>query len=157
MGMCVRTSHHVYIRLLNQLPRTAIENDLKSGITVICDRYAFSGIAFSAVKPGLTYEWCKSPDISLPAPDLILFLEVHPDVARERGGYGEERYEKEALQARVREVFKKIELDTSQSSEVLSWRNIDASKSMAIVEEAIWTVVQPFSDGIYHDIQQLWT
>lgn len=96
MGMCVRTSHHVYTCVLNQLPRMVIENDLKSGITVICDRYAFSGIAFSAVKPGLSYEWCKAPDISLPAPDLVLFLEVHPDVARERGGYGEERYEKEA-------------------------------------------------------------
>jgi dTMP kinase len=143
--------------VLNRLPRAVIENDLESGITVICDRYAFSGIAFSAVKPGLSYEWCKSPDISLPAPDLVLFLEVHPDVARERGGYGEERYEKEALQARVREVFRKIESDTSQSSDTLSWRSIDASKSMAIVEDAIWNVVEPLSDGIFYDIQKLWT
>lgn len=143
--------------MLNRLPRAVIENDLESGITVICDRYAFSGIAFSAVKPGLSYEWCKSPDISLPAPDLVLFLEVHPDVARERGGYGEERYEKEALQARVREVFRKIESDTSQSSDTLSWRSIDASKSMAIVEDAIWNVVEPLSDGIFYDIQKLWT
>jgi thymidylate kinase len=31
-------------------PRTAIEKDLQAGMTVVADRYAFSGIAFSAAK-----------------------------------------------------------------------------------------------------------
>jgi thymidylate kinase len=30
--------------------RTSIEKDLQAGITVVADRYAFSGIAFSAAK-----------------------------------------------------------------------------------------------------------
>ena len=38
---------------------SAIERDLKAGMTIIADRYAFSGIAFSAAKvshpPGSTY------------------------------------------------------------------------------------------------------
>lgn len=30
--------------------RTQIVEDLRNGVTVVCDRYAFSGIAFSAIK-----------------------------------------------------------------------------------------------------------
>ena len=29
-------------------------------------RYAFSGVAFSAAKPGLSLSWCKQPDVGLP-------------------------------------------------------------------------------------------
>ena len=40
------------------------------------DRYAFSGVAFTAAK-GLDLEWCKNPDRGLPKPDLVLQLEPH--------------------------------------------------------------------------------
>jgi dTMP kinase len=33
--------------------RDQILSDLKSGITLICDRYAFSGVAYSAAKVGI--------------------------------------------------------------------------------------------------------
>ena len=29
-------------------------------------RYAYSGVAFSAAKPGLSLNWCKQPDVGLP-------------------------------------------------------------------------------------------
>lgn len=83
---------------------TSIEDTLNEGTTIICDRYAFSGVAFSASK-GLPFEWCRTPDIGLPAPDLSLFLDISPEKAKERGGYGEERYEKEEMQRRVRQIF----------------------------------------------------
>lgn len=35
-----------------------MESKLQSGITVIVDRYAYSGVAFSSAK-GLDIEWCK--------------------------------------------------------------------------------------------------
>ena len=63
-----------------------------------------SGTAFSHAK-GLPHTWCRASDISLPAPDLTLFLDISPEMARERGGYGRERYEKEEMQKKVREVF----------------------------------------------------
>jgi thymidylate kinase len=40
----------------------------ESGCHVIVDRYAFSGVAFSAAKDGLSLEWCKQPDSGLPRP-----------------------------------------------------------------------------------------
>jgi len=97
-----------------------IKNLLDSGTTIICDRYAFSGTAFSASKAlfqgyssstssPLTYEWCRAPDVSLPAPDLTIFLDISPEqAAKEREGYGEERYEKPEMQTRAREVFRMI-------------------------------------------------
>merc|ERR1719414_2623299 len=38
----------------------AIVDDLNRGTTIVCDRYAFSGVAYSAAK-GLNFEWCQAP------------------------------------------------------------------------------------------------
>lgn len=119
----------------------SIERDLLQGITVICDRYAFSGVAFSAAK-GLPLDWCRSPDISLPAPDLTLFLDISPEKAKERGGYGSERYEMEEMQRRVRSIFQELASDVRQN-EGWPWVTIDASRTLDAVREDIWTHVAP--------------
>jgi dTMP kinase len=71
-----------------------IAGHLRAGTTVVCDRYAYSGVAFSAAKvkevtkePVLDMEWCKAPDRGLPAPDCVLFLDLSPEEAERRGGY----------------------------------------------------------------------
>jgi dTMP kinase len=90
-----------------------IQNLLQAGTTIVCDRYAYSGVAFSAAKvvnvnvnvdddvppqdgtagesrtyrPLLDLEWCKAPDRGLPAPDCVLFLDLSADQAEARGGY----------------------------------------------------------------------
>jgi dTMP kinase len=71
-----------------------ILNLLNAGTTIVCDRYAYSGVAFSAAKvdigtgrPLLDLEWCKAPDRGLPAPDCVLFLDLSADQAEARGGY----------------------------------------------------------------------
>lgn len=123
---------------------------------MICDRYAFSGVAFSAAKPSLSYEWCKAPDISLPAPDAVLFLDISPEVAQQRGGYGEERYEKEEMQIRVRQIFRQIEADTLRSNSHIIWSTIDASGILDEVERRIQEVVKPLNDGTSGEIHRLW-
>ena len=42
----------------------------------------------------MSLDWCKSPDHGLPEPDLVLFIDLSPEAAAARAGYGEERYEK---------------------------------------------------------------
>lgn len=74
------------------------------------DRYAFSGVAFSAAK-GLDLAWCQHPDVGLISPDLVLFLDLAIDEAERRGGFGEERYEKRELQIKVRNEFRKLKDD----------------------------------------------
>lgn len=85
----------------------SILNDLKAGCTVVVDRYSFSGAVYSAAKdnPDLSLDWCWFPEIGLPQPDLVLFLDISSDDAAKRGGYGEERYEQEEMQSRVRALF----------------------------------------------------
>ncbi|KAH9066537.1 P-loop containing nucleoside triphosphate hydrolase protein [Lactarius vividus] len=110
----------------------ALEAQLVAGTTVLCDRYAFSGVAFSAAK-GLPLAWCRAPD------------------AAARGGYGTERYEKEALQARVRALFK------SMGSETPGWVTIDAGRDREAVAHDIWAHIEPLTQGIDSPIGRLWT
>lgn len=84
-----------------------IKNELEAGRTVICDRFYHSGIVYSAAKqlPSLSLSWAKAPEIGLPRPDMVLFLDLEEAVARSRGGWGGEVYEKGEMQRRVRELF----------------------------------------------------
>uniref|UniRef100_A0A804PKN7 dTMP kinase n=2 Tax=Zea mays TaxID=4577 RepID=A0A804PKN7_MAIZE len=84
--------------------RALMESKLLSGTTLIVDRYSYSGVAFSAAK-GLDIEWCKAPENGLIAPDLVIYLDVQPEKAAERGGYGGERYEKIEFQKKVAEHY----------------------------------------------------
>jgi len=69
---------------------------LARGTNVVCDRYAYSGVAFTSAKRAedrssmsggeLTLDWCMSPDVGLPAPDAIIFLDLDQDEAEKRGG-----------------------------------------------------------------------
>ena len=48
---------------------------MEAGKDVICDRYVYSGVAYSSAK-GLDFEWCYSSDKGLPKPDLVIFLDI---------------------------------------------------------------------------------
>ena len=72
---------------------TKMKEKLDAGITIVVDRYAYSGVAFSASKKTLSLEWCKTPDGGLLAPDVVLFMDLTVDQAMERGNFGDERYE----------------------------------------------------------------
>ncbi|TIC31845.1 putative thymidylate kinase [Wallemia mellicola] len=84
-----------------------IIDTINSGTTIIADRYAYSGVAYSIAK-GLDYDYCKSPDKGLPIPDKVFFLDLPPQLAQRREDYGEERYESLDIQTRVRSSFMKI-------------------------------------------------
>merc|ERR1740121_2646542 len=65
------------------------------------------------------------PDEGLPAPDLIVLLDMDPKAAAERGEYGEERYEKIEFQTEIRKQFNWIKDQTPS----LTWKLVDASQS----------------------------
>ena len=66
---------------------------LASGTNIVCDRYAFSGVTYSAAK-GLDFEWCLNADRGLVQPDLVIYIKVSMETIKERSGFGDERYEK---------------------------------------------------------------
>ncbi|CAM9830209.1 unnamed protein product [Chrysoparadoxa australica] len=107
---------------------STIEAHLSAGRTVVCDRYAYSGVAFSASKDGLTRSWCKQPDVGLPAPDMVIYLDIPVEDAMKRGQFGEERYEKESFQRIVRDNFMMLrDEDIAQGKQ---WHVIDARDSI---------------------------
>ncbi|KAF9225790.1 thymidylate kinase [Gyrodon lividus] len=129
---------------------------LAAGTTVIADRYAFSGIAFSAQKsPALAYEWCRAPDVGLPAPDLTLFLNVDPEAAMLRGGYGEERYETREVQRKVREIFERIGREMSEGASG-KWVMVDAGQDRDKVTDDIWEAVGPVLRSADTPVTRLW-
>lgn len=89
------------------LCRKTIRSLIADGTTVICDRYYYSGIVYSAAKenPSLSLAWARAPEVGLPRPDIVLFLDLEEEAARSRGGWGGEVYEKADMQRRVRELF----------------------------------------------------
>lgn len=110
---------------------TQLIEDLWAGTSVVCDRYAFSGVAYSSAK-GLDFEWCKALDIGLPAPDAVFFLRVDPTVGRSRANFGDERYENEELQAAVRKEFDRAELHAG-----VRWATVDGARSIEVIREEI--------------------
>ena len=65
---------------------------LDRGVNVICDRYAYSGVAYSQAK-ALDFEWCLGADRGLVMPDLVLYFNVSADQLSKRDGYGKEKFE----------------------------------------------------------------
>ncbi|KAJ1018939.1 hypothetical protein NDA16_004742 [Ustilago loliicola] len=123
----------------------SIKKTLEAGESIVCDRYAFSGIAYSVAK-GFSYDWCRNPDVGLPLPDLTMFLDLDAQTAAARGGYGEERYEKLEFQAKVREAFTRVSQDFKSHGG--RWVTIDASKTLDQVTDDIQKAVQRVTTSI---------
>lgn len=107
---------------------------------VVCDRYTPSGVAYSVAK-GLDFAWCTAPDVGLPRPDLVLYLDLPAEVAEQRGGYGKERYENTDMQARVRKVYEEHYCDRK------TWVRIDADGTIDQVAARIAAVVDARMKG----------
>lgn len=123
---------------------------LESGKNVVMDRYAFSGVAFSSAKPGLSVEWCAEPDAGLPMPDVLLFMELSPERAATRGGFGEERYENPAFQEAVRGAFAALQ---QRMAGVVGggegwWCNVDAWGSVEEVGGRVEAAVAPILKAV---------
>jgi dTMP kinase len=82
----------------------------------------------------------------------VIFLSLSSDAAALRGGYGEERYEKEEMQRRVREVFTQLQQDPKDAGD---WRVVDASGNMEEVSDRIWNVVEPVLESVKHEIRSI--
>ncbi|XP_007253720.2 thymidylate kinase [Astyanax mexicanus] len=129
-----------------------IREKLEQGINLVVDRYAFSGVAFTSAKPGFSLDWCKQPDVGLPKPDLVMFLQLSPEVAAQRGQFGAERYEISSFQQTVQQRFEEIRNDTS-----INWKVIDASRSIEEVHTDIKSASEKTIDVAQHlPVGELW-
>lgn len=124
--------------------RPLMKKKLEQGTTLVVDRYAFSGVAFTSAKPvslcvclsvclwpssrltalrllqGFTLDWCKQPEVGLPKPDLVMFLKLSPADAALRGQFGQERYETSVFQQAVQHKFEQLMQDPTVNWQVRS-------------------------------------
>ena len=77
---------------------------LESGTDVICDRYSYSGTAYSVAK-GLDFDWCCSSERGLVLPDLVVYFDTSADKIAQRSGFGDEKFEKIEFQRKVEQAY----------------------------------------------------
>uniref|UniRef100_A0ABK0L560 dTMP kinase n=1 Tax=Rattus norvegicus TaxID=10116 RepID=A0ABK0L560_RAT len=129
-----------------------IKAKLNQGVTLVLDRYAFSGVAFTSAKENFSLDWCKQPDVGLPKPDLILFLQLQLLDAASRGEFGLERYETGTFQEQVLLCFQQL-----MSEKNLNWKVVDASKSIEDVHEEIRALSEDaIQNAAQRPLEELW-
>lgn len=119
---------------------SGLRKDIEDGIWVVIDRYSYSGAVYSAAKrnPELSLQWAWAPELGLPQPDVVFFLDISATDAAARGGYGEERYENEQMQTRVRRLFQEIFTSVHPVQDLAtSIVTVDAGASTADVAASI--------------------
>ena len=122
-----------------QLVTEIIRPNLENEITVICDRYADSTIAYQGYGRGLDLEIVRminnAASQRLP-PNLTILLDmpVEAGLARKRGKR-HDRFEQEDItfHHRVREGYLKL-----AANEPKRWLIVDASQSKSKVTQTIW-------------------
>ncbi|XP_029356268.1 thymidylate kinase isoform X1 [Echeneis naucrates] len=129
-----------------------MKKKLEQGITLVVDRYAFSGVAFTSAKPGFSLDWCKNSDTGLPNPDLVMYLQLSPAQAALRGQFGEERYETSNFQRKVQQKFEQLIQDSS-----VNWKVIDASRSVEGVHNDIVNLsINTINTAQNQELGELW-
>ena len=108
-----------------------IRNLLAKGTSIVCDRYSFSGIAYTRAKPASpSLEWCIATEVGLPAPDVVIFLKTND--AEKRNDFGKERYETKELQDSVALIFEQLH------GRGADWLTLDAGKEKETVSKEIF-------------------
>ena len=94
---------------------------------MVIDRYSYSGAVYSAAKgkDDLSLTWAWQPEIGLPRPDIWFFLNLWPEEAARRAGYGGERYEETGLQTQVGRIYRSL-VGMENNEEM---RMVDAARS----------------------------
>lgn len=90
-----------------------IKKALLSGTTLIVDRYAYSGVAYSNAKENLTIDWCKNSDAGLVKADAVFYLTLEEMTSLgSRHGFGDEIYESHSFQSKVKKAYEQLREDS---------------------------------------------
>ena len=109
---------------------------LKDGTTIVMDRYAYSGAAFTMAKKleGLDIKWCKAIEAGkLPAPDILFYMTLPISSTCTRPGFGEEKYEKHEMQESVRQAFEELMIGEK-------WTMINADRPQEEIAQEIFPI-----------------
>lgn len=131
----------------------SIKSTLLSGTNIICDRYAFSGVAYTSAKPGFSLNWCMGPDRGLPEPDKVIYLQASEKLGESRADFGSERYEKKDFQIEVAKKFDEMrKMDSS-----VDWTDYTVEKNIAhVTEDLLRLIKELLCENERKDVGKLW-
>jgi len=125
-----------------------IQPSLKSGMVVICDRYADSTTAYQGYGRGLDLEMVMAANNAATQglkPDLTILLDISAEngLARKRAKK-QDRFEQEelAFHQRVRQGYLKLVADEPER-----WLVVDATQSKQKIAKIIWQRVSQLLGG----------
>ncbi len=87
--------------------RNVINPALSQGKLVITDRYFLSSCAYQGAR-GLNYRRLCEENLKFPQPDLVLLLDLPPEVALSRKSFKEEHFENLYFLKKVREIYLEV-------------------------------------------------
>lgn len=127
-NMTPEVSHLLFTANRWEMQET-IKNHLKNNINVICDRYYYSGVAYS-VANGLDVDWCVNTNSGLIEPDIVIYMSLDCDIASKRSGYGLEKGENIPFQQLIQEGYKYF-------SKYNNWNIVDANQDIDDISSII--------------------
>lgn len=99
---------HLLYSLNRHEKKSFMEEKLYNGYNIICDRYIFSGIAYSLVN-GLDYTFCSNTEQYLIKPDLTFYFDISiTETNKRRKSLKTDIYETSNFQTKVKEAYSKI-------------------------------------------------
>ncbi len=113
-----------------------------AGEIVVCDRYAYSSLAYQTVEcePGLVVQLNQH----FPTPGLVIFLDLAPDIGERRLAARTHReiYEQAPIQAKVRENYHRLLEAADRTTTVVTLSGADDE---AAIHRKIWEAVESAS------------
>ena len=120
--------------------------NLREGVTVICDRYDYSSVAYQSISAGGDPEvvgWVKELNRHARRPDLTIVLDVDAQVAADRRSVrpgAPELYEEQQMQSELGEFYSTIETHFTADSIIHVDGNGDANVVAASIEQHVRTL-----------------
>ncbi|XP_022174128.1 thymidylate kinase [Myzus persicae] len=125
-----------------------IRKQIESGVTLIVDRYSYSGVVFTSAKQCADFKWCCGPENGLPKPDIVMFLKLSTSEMAKRSGFGDERYENIEFQNRVDVNYDKFKND--------NFIQVDAAQDVSILTSTLLEQVLKTIETVKnHDLDDL--
>ena len=99
---------HLLYSLNRHEKKNFMEEKLYNNYNIICDRYIFSGIAYSLAN-GLDYDFSSNTEQYLIKPDLIFYFDISiSETNKRRKSLKTDIYETSNFQSKVKEAYSKI-------------------------------------------------
>lgn len=121
---------HILLSANRWEKKEEIENILNSGVTIIMDRYYQSNLVYG-ISSGLDLDWLINLDNGLPKEDLVIVLDINPNVSKERVMNNRDLFEEN------KELLTKVEKNYQELAKKFGWYIIDGKRSIEDVHQEI--------------------